>query len=133
MIINGIHDSIDTPLDIPIITGAAKRKKEQSRSMDQDALTAIATSATTAAVSALADAVSSRSGSKSTESPPRSCKAADRDKPIGLSPGRMIELRMKNYEQLRYVQSLFEDNIISETEFVEQKALILKNIREFGQ
>ena len=34
MIINGIHDSIDTPPDIPIITGAAKRKKEQSRSMD---------------------------------------------------------------------------------------------------
>ena len=30
MIINGIHDSADTPPNIPIITGAAKRKKEQS-------------------------------------------------------------------------------------------------------
>ena len=52
-------------------------------------------------------------------------------KPVGLSPGRMIELRMKNYEQLRYVQKLYEDNIITEAEFIEQKALILKTIREF--
>ena len=127
MISNGIHDSTDIPPDIPIITGAVKRKKEPSRSVDKDALTAI-TTATTAAVSALADAVSSRSSGSKCESPPRT---ADSGKPVGLSPGRMIELRMKNYEQLRYVQKLYEDNIITEAEFIEQKALILKTIREF--
>jgi hypothetical protein len=31
--------------------------------------------------------------------------------PTGVSPGKAIELRMKNYEQLRYIQQLFDDGI----------------------
>ena len=38
-----------------------------------------------------------------------------------VSPGKAVELRMKNFEQLRYLQQLFEDGILSDTEYTEQK------------
>jgi hypothetical protein len=48
----------------------------------------------------------------------------------GVSPGKNIELRMKNLEQLRYLQKLFEDNILTDIEFMEQKQNILESIRK---
>ena len=48
----------------------------------------------------------------------------------GVSPGRASELRMKNYEQLRYLQQLFEDGILPQTEFSEQKEGILGSLRK---
>ena len=37
---------------------------------------------------------------------------------------------MKNLQQLRYIQQLFEDKILSEDEFLEQKRSILDAIRK---
>ena len=42
----------------------------------------------------------------------------------GVSLGRAVDLRMKNYQQLRYLQQLYEDNILDEKEYVEQKRSI---------
>ena len=36
---------------------------------------------------------------------------------------------MKNFEQLRYLQQLYEDNILNETEYLEQKNNILAVLR----
>ncbi len=38
---------------------------------------------------------------------------------VVMSPGKSVKLRMKNLQQLRFLQQLFEDNILSETEFLE--------------
>ena len=46
----------------------------------------------------------------------------------GISPGKSIDLRMKNLEQLRYIQQLYEDNILTDAEFKEQKQNILESI-----
>ena len=40
-----------------------------------------------------------------------------------------MELRIKNLEQLRYLQQLFEDGVITENEFVELKRDILTALR----
>lgn len=48
----------------------------------------------------------------------------------GVSPGKSIDLRMKNLEQLRYIQQLYEDNILTDIEFKEQKQNILESIRK---
>jgi len=48
----------------------------------------------------------------------------------GISPGKTAELRMKNLKQLRYLQSLFEDGILTEKEHAEQKANILSLLRK---
>ena len=45
---------------------------------------------------------------------------------VGVSPGKAVELHMKNFEQLRYLQQLYEDSILT-TEFEEQKEQ--KNIK----
>ena len=46
-----------------------------------------------------------------------------------MSPGKTVELRMKNYQQLRFLQQLFEDGILDEKEFTEQKGNILEFLR----
>ena len=42
-----------------------------------------------------------------------------------------IDLRMKNFEQLRYLHSLYADGILTEEEFMEQKQSILDSLRNF--
>ena len=42
----------------------------------------------------------------------------------GVSPSKAAELRMKNFEQLRYLQGLFDDGIITDKELVEQKQMV---------
>ena len=48
---------------------------------------------------------------------------------IGVSPGKSVELRMKNFEQLRYLQ-FYEDHILDESEYQEQKRNILTAFRK---
>ena len=43
----------------------------------------------------------------------------------GVSPGKAVDLRMKNYEQIRYLQQLYEDGILDQKEFIEQKRIFL--------
>ena len=38
-----------------------------------------------------------------------------------VSPEKAVELRMKNFEQLRFLQQLPDDDILSESEYTEQK------------
>ena len=49
-----------------------------------------------------------------------------------VSPGKAVELRMKNFEQLRFLQQLFDDDILSESEYTEQKRNILSFLRELS-
>ena len=43
-----------------------------------------------------------------------------------FSPGKTAYARMKNLEQLRYLQHLFQDGILTKSEYIEQKKNILK-------
>ena len=47
---------------------------------------------------------------------------------VGISPGKAADILMKNLQQLRFLQQLMEDRIISEQEFLEQKNIILRNL-----
>ena len=62
-------------------------------------------------------------------------KEKDQERPIsavssGVSHGRSVELRMKNYKQLRYLQELYDDGILTAEEYQEQKQLIITSIRK---
>ena len=48
----------------------------------------------------------------------------------GVSPGKVIELRMKIYKQLLYLQKLLEDVMLSQTEYSEQKEAVLGSLRK---
>ena len=61
-------------------------------------------------------------------------RGQDTDNPFSgpvpaVSPGKAVELRIKNYQQLHFPQQLFEDGILDEKEFTEQKGNILEFLR----
>ena len=68
-----------------------------------------------------------RFNTPSSDQPPRSTSSA-----VGLSPCKVADLRMKHLEQLRYLQQLMEDRIISESEFLEQKNIITGTLRKIA-
>lgn len=103
MIHNGIHDDYTDPPRVPQITGLKERhKKESLAGVVHGAATAIAK------VFAPASSVSEH-------------QAVDKSV---LTPSTCTELRMKNLEQLKFLQQLFVD---SEAEYTEQKSTLRKH------
>ena len=100
MIAGGIHDDYDEPPDIPAFSKSKRARKETMSGCISDAAVAI--------VEALQDkgkatATSSNIVTVST----------------GISAVKCIDLRIKNFEQLWYLQSLLDDGILTEAEYNE--------------
>lgn len=108
MISNGLHEDRDIPPRVPMITGTPKRPKQESF-----------TEALTGAATAFAKVFASPG--RSNQSPKAS---------VGMSPSKVADVRMKHLEQLRYIQNLMEDQVLSENEFIEQKEIILSTLRK---
>lgn len=107
MIQCGTHDNYENPPNVPMITGIAPKRHKEN-------LSGSLAGAAVAIVKAL--------------SPPPLEKKENSDI-VRISPSKKCDLRMKNLEQLRYIQQLYEDNILSEQEFLEQKDITLAAIR----
>ena len=111
MISNGLHEDLDNPPRVPMITGTTPKRPKQ------DTLTEALTSVATVFAKMINPPSSGQSvGASSSAMTMSPCKAAD--------------LRMKHLEQLRCLQQLMEDNIISESEFKEQKEIIIATLRK---
>ena len=104
MIAAGIHDDYDEPPDIPAFSKSKRARKETV--MDSISGAAVA----------IVEALQDKGKTTGTSAAPVS---------TGMSPGKCIDLRMKNFEQLRYLQSLLDDGILSEAQYAEQKRSIL--------
>ena len=52
---------------------------------------------------------------------------------VGMSPGKFVALRMKNLQQSRYVQELYEENTLSKPDItsIKIKMLVSISLREF--
>lgn len=102
---NETHDDLDHPPNVPMITGVKHSKQKESL-----------TDALTSAAVAVAKVFS---------------PSSENSKPLPLSqfsPSKKIDLRMKNLEQLRQLQQLKEDGIISPDEFHSQKKIVLTSL-----
>ena len=55
---------------------------------------------------------------------------SEKQLPVGLSPGRVTEIRSKKLCELRELQKLLEDNILTAAEFAEQKEVVLNSLRK---
>ena len=106
-----MHNSYDDPPDLPASKTPEPKRCKESLS---EALAGAAVAYTTAV---------SGSGKHKDIPPP--------DRP-GMSPGKVVDLRMKNYEQLRYLQQLYEDGILCEKEYVEQKRKIIEFLNKIS-
>ena len=67
----------------------------------------------------------------SPETPTKSSETSSQSsKPIGLSPGRVTELRIEKLQELRELQQLLEQNVLTNAEFEEQKMVVLNALRK---
>lgn len=116
-ICGNLHDDMDNPPDLPAFRGNNQTPKKPHRESLSDALTGAAV--------AFAHAFKSQNATEAPHLP-------DSVTTVGVSPGKAVELRMKNFEQLRYLQQLYEDNILTTKEFEEQKEKILSSLRKLN-
>lgn len=117
MIYCGTHDSQEDPPAVPMFIGSQPKRSKKSTLVDTIA----------EGVAAISKAVTGNSSKLNTTSEISSSSAH------WISPGKSCDLRMKNLQQLRYIQQLFEDNILSEAEFLDQKKSILDSLKKMNQ
>ena len=108
----GTHYSLESPPPLPVIVGNQPKKTRK------DALTEVMVDA----ASAFTKAMKSPS--------PVSPKSSPNRPRMGISPGKAVELKSKNLEQLRNIQQLFEENVLTAEEYTEQKQIVLDSIRK---
>ena len=116
MIHCGTHDSYDIPPAIPMFSGSQPKKQKKESLAETIAESVVAISK---AFSSPSVQPNPSPGSASTST-------------LGMSPGKCVDIRIKNLQQFRYLQQLYEDNVLSETEFVEQKQNILASLRKLN-
>ena len=107
----GTHESLESP---PLFGNQPKKARK-------DALTEV-----------IVDAASAFSKAMKSPSPssPEDIQVPQSPSPsyTGISPGRAVELRSKNLQQLRNIQQLFEENVLTLEEYTEQKKIVLESI-----
>ena len=115
MIASNLHDNYDTPPDIPAFSGCIPKKAKKDSTISE---------ALTNAAVAFANVCSGHKDvSQGQHSNASSLSNA-------VSPSKSVELRMKNFEQLRYLQHLYDDGILNLSEYSEQKESILTSLRK---
>jgi hypothetical protein len=129
-IISGNHDSTDEPPNLPVITGVGLKKQKQ-----QTLSEALVEAATTFAGAVRGPDIRQTGGPNATvtvstaaQTPTKVISESERS--VGLSPGRVTELRSKKLQELRDLQCILDQGILTEEEFAEQKALVLASLRK---
>ena len=118
MICANLHDDTENPPNIPAFSTVTPKKPRKDSLAD----------AIEGAAVAFASAVSKKGETNDLCKEKASC---DHSLTLSaISPGKTVELCMKNYKQLRYLQSLFEDGILTDKEYSEQKENILSSLRK---
>ena len=51
---------------------------------------------------------------------------------LGISPGKASDIRSKSFGQLSTLKQLYDDNVLTEKEFEEQKNLILSGLKKMS-
>lgn len=110
MIKNSQWDRMDDPSPIKMITSGKTAKK------DKDSVADIVAGAAVAVVQALKNPSSS---------PPRS-SAFPQD---GICPGKKVNLRQQYLQQLKMIQNLRDDGILTLDEFQNEKDIIIDNLK----
>ena len=132
-IVSGNHESTDEPPDLPPITGnGPKKPKKQSFGG------ALVEAASTFAAQVVRGSEIKQSGNAivvsgtTTQTPTKLSTSVciDNDKSVVLSPGKVTDLQSKKLQELRELQCLRDQGILTEEEFAEQKSLVLASLRK---
>ena len=111
------HDDMDEPPKVPMITEAVQK------SQPKDSLTDVFVSAATVFAKVFSLSQMSAVATGVPPTPPH---------PPPPPPGKKVDLRMKNLEQLRQLQKLLEDGILSQEEFESQKKIVVLSLNNLA-
>ena len=115
MIVSGIHTTTEEPPDVPAITGTNKKKHSGKKSTNVNPMK-----------------VTTESDVCDNQTAPHSPSLARQANSIGISPGRVVDIRCKYLDQLGSIKKLFEDRVLNEDEFLEQKRIILSSLSDLS-
>ena len=118
MIATDLHDDYNDPPNIPAFSGLATKKPRKDSMYE----------ALTGAAEAFAKVITSSGEQERATSKSSTSTCSSR-----ISPSKSIELRMKNFEQLRYLQQLLDDGILNEREYAEQKQTVINSLRKLSE
>ena len=131
MITSGKYQDTDT---IPVFLDLNNQPKKQKRASLAEAITGAAVTFAKAVKSSDVQQCSSQSvviaSSNSPSTPVAGSSTNSLPLTAGISPGKITDLRLKKLHELRELQGLFEQNILTQQEFVEQKQLVLDSLRK---
>ena len=109
MICGGLHDNYMEPPDIPAFNVSKRQKKENMSDVVSGAAVAICKALSPNNL--LKEAGGSSSGGAGVNSV--------------SSPSKVTTLRMKNYEQLKYLKQLNDEGVLNDSEYNEQKKEVM--------
>lgn len=131
MITSGKHQDRD---NIPAFLDLDNQPRKQKRPTLAEAITDAAKTFAQASKSPDVNQCTSQSvviaSSATPSTPVAACGVRDLPVTAGISPGKITDLRMKKLRELRELQGLLEQNILTQQEFVEQKQLVLESLRK---
>ena len=118
MIVSSIHASKDTPPQVPLITGVTPKRRQSDTFKDTVMHTA----------TAVMKVVTSNYPSPTiVQTPHIEQKITQSQEPAGISPGKATG---KSFDQLGTLKKLFEDGVLMQEEFEEQKEIILCGLKK---
>ena len=117
-----VHESLDEPPNIPIITGGVPRGKRK-RTSSSDAISGALIGAATAFTKYL---VTDYSGNQA-PSPSTPIRRSSTTV-VGISPMSKAKLSEQYITQLQRLQGLLENNVLTPEEFAEEKTYALTNL-----
>ena len=124
LIEKGRYDDLDNPPQIPLITGSpasTKKKRDNISTALVDAATVVAKAFQTSHTSTTV----TTDGSPAKHRLP----TGQLEPPSKLSPFKYAQLRRSCLEDLKALKDLYQDNVLSEAEFNEEKARILSTLK----
>lgn len=133
MISTGIHSSKDTPPQIPMITGVTPKRKQrvdEDRRTLQDSIVSTAAAVVKAVNSGQSTLVQSPSIQQTIQDSSTPDRSKSRPSQLGISPGKAADIRGKSFSQLNALKQLYDDHVLTEEEFEEQKSVILSGLKK---
>jgi len=129
MIMSGVHTSKEIPPQIPMITEVSGKRRKKS--LEQDEMIVGTAAAIVKAVNNVSNTQVVHSPPSQSSSPMAYQQGLSGDVgPVGVSPGKAVDIRGKSLNQLSTLKQLFEEGILSQDEFDEQKQIILHGLRK---
>ena len=120
LIHTGRHDDYVTPPNIPLITG--KTATPQKHRTDE--IADVVAGAATAVIKAI--------NQSQPQTPPKSCSTNDQHVKK-ISPLKVVTLRRSCLDDLRRVKDLYEENVLTNEEFSDEKQRILGMLKGLSQ